>query len=92
LGDVVQVYKKKSTTTNLFIGRKMTSPDFKSIVRKKIIYKLYSKFLLFTSFTLLFMFCVLDYNSQYDLKSVKYIFLYSATMVNLACLALVVFT
>lgn len=65
--------------------------NLKSIIKRSFVFKMFSKLLVFITMICLLMFCVLDY-LNYDLYTLKYIFLYTSVLINLSCLLILLFT
>lgn len=61
--------------------------DFKAVLRKKFIYKLLSKLLMYISFIMISCYCFLDY-SESDFHTIKYLLLYSSVVSQISSLAM----
>lgn len=74
------------------LERKLNSKKstFGDLIKKKIVYQLFTRLLIYTTFVCLMTYCILDF-SNYDFKTVKYVFLYTSVFMNLCCLALLSF-
>lgn len=71
--------------------KNLKTTDVKSILKRKLIYKLLAKLLLYISFITISCYCFLDY-SQSDFHTVKYLLLYSSVMTQLSSLAIMYLT
>ena len=66
---------------------KHSNNSLKNIMRKKIIYKILTKFLSSIAIISIFIYCLLDY-AEFNYSTVKYLLLYSSALTQILCLAL----
>lgn len=61
--------------------------NLNAVLKKRIIFKLLAKFLLYISLIAISTYTFLDY-AEYDFHTIKYLLLYSAVMTQIASLAI----